>query len=533
MTVRDSDVLVIGSGIAGLSFALRAAEHADVALVTKKERAESNTNYAQGGIAAVMDPQDDPTLHVRDTLLAGAGLCHGTAVQRLVREGPARVRELIDWGVRFSAGERGLSLGREGGHSMRRIVHAGDTTGREIERALLEAVSSHPRITICENHHALDLLVGRDVDSGAARCAGALVLDHRRDALLRFEARVVMLASGGLAQAFLHTTNPAIATGDGVAMAYRAGAAVANLEFVQFHPTALFPAGESAFLISEAVRGEGALLRRIGGEPLAVDPLSPRDIVARAIDRVLKETGEPHVLLDLSPIGGAAAAARFPGIHAGCAARGVDIATAPIPVVPAAHYACGGVVTDPDGRTTLPGLVAAGEVACTGVHGANRLASNSLLEAVVFSHRAALQVPDALGHRTVDAAPPATAVFDPHSRDSGSQAAAEGTIAGARAALRALMWEHAGIVRTAAGLESAAAALDARHADVIGMLRRLPPRPDAIELRNLLEVARLVVHAARSRRESRGLHYLVDYPYRDNERYLRDTVMQTTPSSGS
>jgi L-aspartate oxidase len=529
MTTHGCDVLVIGSGIAGLSFALRAAEHGSVALVTKKERAESNTNYAQGGIAAVMDPGDAPELHVQDTLLAGAGLCHAAAVQRLVREGPARVRELIEWGVRFSSGERGLALGREGGHSRRRIVHAGDTTGREIERALLEAVSAHPGITLCENHHALDLLIGECRETGEPRCGGALVLDHPRGEVLRFDARLVMLATGGLAQAFMHTTNPAIATGDGVAMAYRAGAEVANLEFVQFHPTALYPAGESAFLISEAVRGEGAVLRRIGGEPLNVDPLAPRDIVARAIDRVLKETGEAHVWLDVSPIGRAEeVAARFPGIAAGCAVRGIDISRQPIPVVPAAHYACGGVVTDADGRTSLAGLFAAGEVACTGVHGANRLASNSLLEAVVFSHRAALRVPVSIRARVADARLPDTTVFDADALAGGEADIV--AIAECRGGLRTLMWEHAGIVRSADGLAAAADQLQARHEAVVGMLREGAPEPAGIELRNLIEVARLIVQSARLRRESRGLHYMVDFPYRDNERYLSDTILNTTLS---
>jgi len=305
---------------------------------------------------------------------------------------------------------------------------------------------------------------------------------------------------------------------------------VANLEFVQFHPTALYPAGESAFLISEAVRGEGAVLRRIGGEPLPVDPLAPRDIVARAIDRALKESGEPHVWLDVSPIGRPEEVlARFPGIAAGCAARGVDISRQPIPVVPAAHYACGGVVTDTDGRTSLPGLFAAGEVACTGVHGANRLASNSLLEAVVFSHRAALRVPAALNGRAVAGRLPEAGLFD-ETRQYGGEADPV-AIADARAELRVLMWERAGIVRSADLLRSAAEQLERRYAEVIGMLRDGAPEPAGIELRNLFEVARLIVQAARGRRESRGLHRLVDHPYRDNERHLRDTVM-TRRSTG-
>lgn len=401
MKTVATDVLVIGSGIAGLSFAIRAAEHGRVALITKKQRAASNTNYAQGGIAAVMDEHDSIALHARDTFVAGAGLCHTRTVFDVVRDGPARVRELIDWGVGFTRDRGDLSLGREGGHSKGRILHASDLTGREIERALLAAVESHERIAMFEDHVAVDLCVAVDGSTGQRRCTGVVVFDHRVGEVIRFESRFVLLATGGLAQAYQHTTNPDIATGDGVAMAYRAGAEVANLEFVQFHPTALHPADERAFLISEAVRGEGAVLRLRSGRALmdGVHPmgsLAPRDVVARAIDLALKQTGDAHVLLDLSPIPRDRIEARFPGILAECARRGIDIREDAIPVVPAAHYACGGVRTDARGRTSLAGLFAVGEVACTGMHGANRLASNSLLEAVVFSHRAASEVPEAL-----------------------------------------------------------------------------------------------------------------------------------------
>jgi L-aspartate oxidase len=542
MKDREFDVLVIGSGIAGLSFALHASERFEVALITKKERAESNTNYAQGGIAVVIDPADAPELHVRDTLLAGAGLCHASAVVGLVREGPVRVRELIEWGVRFSAGERGLSLGREGGHSRRRIVHAGDTTGREIERALLAAVAEHPRIHLFEDHHAVDLLIAPDPVNGRPRCVGALALDHRTDELLRFRSRAVLLATGGLAQAYQHTTNPAIATGDGVAMAYRAGAEVANLEFVQFHPTALYPAGASAFLITEAVRGEGAVLRRMDGTPLDVDPLAPRDVVARAIDAMLKKTGDPHALLDVTPIAEATLTARFPAILAECARRGIRLPAGAIPVVPAAHYACGGVVTDEDGCTSLPGLYACGEVACTGVHGANRLASNSLLEAVVYSRRAALALPRDLASTApcdaAAAAPPnaggascvdavsGAAVAGAHGGRRDESGGVAEMLERVRAELRAGMWENAGIVRSFDRLERAAGWLDALQSEVTGALASAPLRPEGIELRNLIEVSRLIVRAARSRHESRGLHFNLDVPYRDNERLLRDTVMK-------
>jgi L-aspartate oxidase len=526
MKSMHTDVLVIGSGIAGLTFALRAAEHGDVIIVTKKERAVSSTNYAQGGIAAVMSDEDSPELHVRDTLIAGAGLCHLRAVEQLVAEGPARVRDLMEWGVRFTRSSDGLSLGREGGHSRRRVVHAGDLTGREIERALLHAVGTHARIRLFEDLHAVDLTVSVD-SRGGERCGGAILLEHLTGECVDVSAALVLMATGGLGQAYRHTTNPDIATGDGLAMAYRAGVAVANLEFVQFHPTALYPARDRAFLISEAVRGEGAILRRLDGSALMervhhLGSLAPRDIVARAIDLDLKATGADHVLLDLSPLPRDLIENRFPGILAECRNRGVDILADPIPVVPAAHYSCGGIITDAEGRTSLPGLFAAGEVACTGVHGANRLASNSLLEAVVYSHRAALAVPEEL------------ACADRHTGSrtaSVDRPAAEPPAAGddvrvdeARTELRDLLWEDAGIARTDARLEVAADAIE-RIASRMHEQLSAPQDVARIELRNLIEVARLIVVCARQRQESRGLHYNRDYPFRDNERMLRDTVI--------
>lgn len=517
------DVLVIGSGIAGLSYALKAAHHGDVILVTKKHRAQSSTNYAQGGIAAVWSDEDSMELHARDTFVAGAGLCHTSAVRMLVEEGPARVRDLIDWGVRFTQEQETVSLGREGGHSVRRILHAGDLTGREIERALLGAVAAEPRITLLEDHLAVDLLVR----GTPPRCAGAIVLDHHTDTLTRYDAGIVLLATGGMGQAWLHTTNPDIATGDGVAMAYRAGAQVANLEFMQFHPTALDAPDGSTFLISEAVRGEGAILRTPEGAPLmdGVHPLgslAPRDIVARTIDALMKETGAPHALLDLSPIPADRIVTRFPGIREECARRGIDIRTQPIPVVPAAHYACGGIRTDADGRTSLRGLFAAGEVACTGVHGANRLASNSLLEAVVYSHRAAQALPASLARaRRVTDGRGEPAVPVPAGRVTG------GAWQELRTSIRQSLWDDVGLVRSDARLARAARRIHTLRAGLdAGSVRD----PEYLEARNLVEVAELVVRSARLRRESRGLHYNVDYPYRDNERQLRDTVLERAGS---
>ena len=523
MSAIEVDVLVIGSGIAGLTFALKVADHATVAVVTKKRRADSNTNYAQGGIAAVMSPADSFELHVRDTLEAGDGLCHVDAVRQLVREGPQRVRELMDWGASFTRSDEGLSLGREGGHSRRRIVHADDLTGREIERALVDAVEDHPSIETWEDHLALDFIV--DQDGGRPRCAGALVFDHREGTVRPVYARRTLLASGGLGMVYRHTTNPAIATGDGVAMAYRAGAPVANLEFVQFHPTALYPAEGQAVLISEAVRGEGAELVTVDGHPVMgrhpMGSLATRDIVARAIDGVLKETGAEHVLLDATSIPEETLRRRFPNILEACAARGVDVASRPIPVVPAAHYACGGVLTDGDGRTGLRGLFAAGEVACTGVHGANRLASNSLLEAVVFSHRSAVAVRDELDGPISRPRPPRAP--EPGRPDAGRLDAL-------RKELRSLMWEDCGIVRSDARLEHARNRVLELREETERIWNAGPLDEDLAETRNLCEVASLIIESARGRKESRGLHYNVDHPEPD-ERFRADTVLRPEPLS--
>jgi L-aspartate oxidase len=514
-------VAVIGSGVAGLSFALKIAEHADVTLVTKKHRAESNTNYAQGGVAAVLHPADSAADHVRDTLAAGAGLCHVEAVERLVEEGPSRIRELLDWGVEFSRTGARLHLGREGGHSHRRIVHALDRTGRAIESALLEAVAEHPAIEVLEDHLAVDLLVSRGGEG--ARCGGCLVYDRVVGRVLPVRARFTLLATGGLGRTYRHTTNPAIATGDGLAMAWRAGASVGNLEFVQFHPTALFPAEDRAVLISEAVRGEGAELLAIDGRALMADhpqgSLATRDVVARTIDLELKRTGATHALLDATGIPGEVLERRFPNIVAECAARGFDMRAAPVPVIPAAHYACGGVSTDADGRTSIAGLLAVGEVAFTGVHGANRLASNSLLEAVVYSHRAALAVAEELaadrGGPAAEAEPPDRDGFE----DLGADDEDRG---GIEARLRTLMWEDVGIVRSDERLARAVDTLDAWRQDPATLAGL--GGSGAIEARNLLVTASLVARCARSRKESRGLHHNLDHPDTDPA-FLRDTVL--------
>jgi L-aspartate oxidase len=511
----ETDVLVLGSGIAGLSYAIKAARHGRVTVLTKKEESEGNTNYAQGGIAAVMDPADSFEAHIADTLEAGAGLCDREAVELLVRSGPERVRELIEYGVRFTY-ERGhpgrLSLAREGGHSARRIVRADDLTGRAIERGLLDA-AARAGVTIHEHFFALDLWVAK----GDGRCLGALAVDRETGEQVAVAARVTYLATGGCGQVYRFTTNPRIATGDGIAMAFRAGAPVANLEFVQFHPTALYPVEPRPFLISETVRGEGAILRdgegrafMAGYHPLA--DLAPRDVVARAIDAEMRRAGADHVWLDAGPIAPGHFAERFPNILETCRARGLDPPADPLPVVPAAHYMCGGIRTDLHARTGVAGLLAAGEVACTGVHGANRLASNSLLEAVVFADRAARATAGLLSEPAAGSpAPPGRRAGEAEPEDP----------EGLRSGIRDLLWAGAGIVRDDQGLR---AARDGLRALAPGIPSD-PASPEAAEVANLFLVGSLIVRSAILRKESRGLHFSRSHPDSDPA-FQRDTIIR-------
>jgi L-aspartate oxidase len=530
MTEHRSDILVIGSGIAGLSLALKAAEYGSVALITKKQRAESNTNYAQGGMAAVIGSTDSFALHVEDTLKTGVGLCHRDAVELVVREGPARVEELMNLGVDFTRTKEGLDLGREGGHSQNRIVHVHDRSGAEIERALLHAIAAHPAISVFEHHFAVDLItehhLGRQAaDAESIHCWGAYALDVRQGKVVPFIARKTVLCSGGLGQVYLHTTNPPIATGDGVAMSYRAGARIANMEFIQFHPTALYNSGSPAFLISEAIRGFGGVLKTRDGQEFVqrYDPrgsLAPRDIVARAIDAELKRRGEEFVLLDLRHLSPDAVRNNFPHIYETCLTRAkLDITREPIPVVPAAHYACGGVVTDLVGRSSIDNLYACGEVAMTGVHGANRLASNSLLEAVVFSHRASLDIKQTLTRGDLL---PEVPSWD----DSGTFDAKEWVlIEHDRREIQEVMWDYVGIVRSDERLDRARTRLRMIHREIEQFYKKTKVVEPLIELRNLATVAMLIVESALLRRESRGLHFTTDYPEKNDERYLRDTVL--------
>ncbi len=510
------DFLVLGSGIAGLSYALRVAEYGTVAIVTKKESAESNTNYAQGGIAAVMADTDSHQSHINDTLVAGAGLCDERVVEIVVKEGPERVRELMALGAEFTREKASLHLGREGGHAAHRIVHSADATGHEVERALLEKVRAHPRIQIFEYHFALELLTEHHLGQHVNRlrpdlhCFGAYVYDERADRLKTFLAKSTLLATGGCGQVYLHSTNPSIATGDGVAMAYRAKARIANMEFVQFHPTSLYHPEADSFLISEAVRGAGGLLYNQAGERFMPGyderaELAPRDIVARAIDDQLKRHGDECVFLDMSHKPAADVQAHFPMIYQTCLSYGIDITKRPIPVVPAAHYQCGGVLVDEMGRSSIAGLFACGEVSCTGLHGANRLASNSLLEALVFSRRAA----DA----AIESLKDALYVEVPDWDVSGTSSPQEWVlISHNRDELRRVMWDYVGIVRSNHRLKRAHRRTRMLFEETEDFFRRAKISTGLCELRNLIAVAYLIIQSAQMRRESRGLHYMLEYP---------------------
>jgi L-aspartate oxidase len=519
------DFLVLGSGIAGLSFALQVADRGSVAVVTKKERSESSTNYAQGGIASVVGADDSFDSHVRDTLEAGAGLCHPGVVERVVLDGPGEIERLVRWGVRFSRSAGGFDLGREGGHSHRRILHARDMTGQEVESRLLQRAREHGNIAFFENHHAVDLLVQRSSAYGRQRCFGAYVLEPT-GRVQPFAARVVCLATGGAGKAYLYTSNPDIASGDGVAMAYRAGAMVANMEFMQFHPTCLYHPFAKNFLISEAVRGEGGILRLCNGETFMeryhpMGCLAPRDVVAQAIDAEMKRRGDDHVLLDITHRDPDFVRERFPGIHARCLEYGIDIARDPIPVVPAAHYLCGGVVVDARGRTTLEGLYAVGEVSCTGLHGANRLASNSLLEALVYAAAAAADGRER--PRSEDVGTPTPEPWD----DSGTTDSEDEVVVTQNwDEIRRFMWNYVGIVRTDKRLARARRRMDMLLDEIDEYYRHFRVTGNLLELRNLALVADLMIRCAMARKESRGLHFNLDHPERDDVYWKRDTVIR-------
>ncbi|OEU71902.1 MAG: L-aspartate oxidase [Desulfuromonadales bacterium C00003093] len=524
-----SDFLVIGTGIAGLSYALKVADQGPVSLITKRDIDITATQLAQGGIAAVTSPKDSFSSHAEDTMVAGAQLPNREIVDLVVEAGPKAVADLIDWGVNFSRNEANqYDLTREGGHSHRRILHAKDATGREIERALVEAAQKHPNITLYQQHIAVDLITENKVlqqTLDVNRCLGAYILDIKNNKVMTFGARFTVLATGGAGKVYLYTCNPDIATGDGVAIGWRAGAAVANMEFMQFHPTTLYHPHAKSFLISEAVRGEGAILRRRDGYAFMSDyhplkDLAPRDIVARAIDNEMKKHGDDCVFLDITHKTADYIRDRFPMIYQTCLEYNIDMTREPIPVVPAAHYLCGGLQVDRNGETCIRNLFAIGEVACTGLHGANRLASNSLLEGIVFAKAAA----DASRQRCSESYPPLPPI-EPWNCGSATNSDEEVVVAHNWDEVRRSMWNYVGIVRSDKRLHRALRRINQIQEEIIEYYWDFYLTSDLIELRNITTVAKLIIQSALMRRESRGLHFTIDYPQTDDENFCHDTVI--------
>ncbi len=538
--IHKTDFLVIGSGVAGLSFALKVADHGSVTIITKKNVQQSNTALAQGGVATVFGKTDSFDLHIADTLAAGDGLCNREVTEMVVKSGPDRIRELMAMGARFNMeeGKNGegkiLSMGQEGGHSRKRIVHAHDLTGKEIEQVLAGRVEEHDNIEILEDRIAVNLITfstsmrnGLIVKNLKNYCCGAYVLNNETGKVETFAAKITFLATGGAGKVYLYTSNPDIATGDGIAMAYRAGASVANLEFVQFHPTCLFHPDAKNFLISEAVRGEGAILKDTRGrrfmEKYSPDKeLACRDVVARAIDTELKKSGDEFVFLDISHKNSDFIKDHFPNIYSKCLDFGIDMTKEPIPVVPAAHYMCGGVATDLNGKTDIKRLYAAGETACTGLHGANRLASNSLLEALVYADRASAEAIKEL--KSGDKTPQTKiAVWDETDVTDSDEVI---VVSHNWDEIRTLMWNYVGIVRSDKRLNRALRRIENILMEIDEYYWNFRITSDLIELRNLATLADLIIRSALKRKESRGLHYTIDYPEKDDKNWLKDTILK-------
>ena len=532
---RLHDVLIIGSGAAGLSLALQLADRHQVAVLSKHVLSESNTLYAQGGISAVLDARDSLESHIADTLAAGAGLCRPDIVRMVVSEGKSCIDWLLDLGVPFTEVDDGhghahLHLTREGGHTHRRVVHAADATGRAIETSLEHHARRHPNIHLFEYANAIDLITGPKLGLDRPDVLGAYVLDSRSQQVMTFRARTVVIASGGASKVYLYTSNPDIATGDGIAMAWRAGAEVANMEFIQFHPTCLYHPHARSFLISEALRGEGGRLLRRDGSPFMQDfdprgELAPRDIVARAIDHEMKRNGEDCVFLDISHRSADFIQAHFPNIYARCLALGIDITREPIPVVPAAHYTCGGILTNASAQSSVPGLLAIGEAACTGLHGANRMASNSLLECLVFARRAAEWI---TSHQQQRPPPPPLPDWDDSQVTDSDE---EVGVAHNWDEIRRFMWDYVGIVRTDKRLERALHRVQLLKQEVADYYGHFRVTSDLLELRNLVIVAELIIRSAMARKESRGLHFTLDYPEADGQSPPKDTLLKPPPPS--
>ena len=529
--MKEYDFVVIGSGIAGLSFALKVAKQGSVAVVTKRKGADTNTAWAQGGIACVTSDEDSFELHVRDTIDAGAGLCNEAVVRTIVTEGPERIRELMSLGLQFDqrkvSGHREFDLGKEGGHSKRRVLHVRDVTGKEIEETLLRELGRQSDLQLLENHMAVDLITAAKLGFATEdRCLGVYVLDEKNGEVETIRSDRIVLATGGCGKVYLYTTNPDIATGDGVAMAWRAGVEIANMEFIQFHPTCLFHAQAKSFLISEAVRGEGGILRNNRGEDFmkrydARGSLAARDIVARAIDAEIKRSGAKCVFLDITHKSPEFIRERFPHIYETCLRFGIDMSKQPIPVVPAAHYQCGGIKTDVNGATSLPGLYAVGEVACTGLHGANRLASNSLLEGLVVAHRAAAAAGEGQCSSHLS-----WKVSLPEWQKGNVQDVDELVVIYHNwDEIRRLMWDYVGIVRTDKRLRRASARLRNLQREIREFYWNFKVSVDLLELRNLATVAALIVNSALNRQESRGLHYTLDYPEVKDRQFKHETVL--------
>ena len=519
----ETDYLVLGSGIAGLAFALDAATHGRVLVITKKAPSDTNTNWAQGGVAAVLAGDDSFEQHVQDTLTVGDGLCDRKVVESVIAEGPAAVEKLLALGTHLDRGTDGsLDLTREGGHSRRRVVHHEDVTGREIQRALLAAAQANPNITILDDHIAVDLLSMAKY-GGEAACFGAYVLDRNLGVVRTIVAKATVLATGGAGKVYVYTSNPDVATGDGIAMAYRMGAVVSNLEFVQFHPTVLYHPHAKSFLISEALRGEGGKLRLATGERFMDQyheraELGPRDVVARAIDNELKKSGADSVFLDMTHLDPDFVRHRFPNIHERCLALGIDMTKQPIPVVPAAHYMCGGIKVDEVGRTTVRNLFAIGECSWTGLHGACRLASNSLLEGMVYARRAAAAV------RTAEPVRPGHII--PWQSGDATDSNDAIVVALNWDEIRRFMWSYVGIVRSDKRIDRARRRIELLREEIREYYWNFKITSDVIELRNLALVAHLIIESARRRKESRGLHFMVDYPAKAET--VRDTELHLT-----
>ena len=518
-SIHRTDVLIIGSGAAGLSLGLRLRGDISIAVLAKRALIEGNTLYAQGGISAVLNSNDSMESHLQDTLKAGAGLCDAETVRRVVERGPANIRWLFGHGVEFTrmqgAGNAdGLHLTREGGHSHRRVVHAADATGRAVETSLEERARAAANIEVFEERIAIDLITMRHLGGDDNRCLGAYVLNRDSGEVETFLARFVVLATGGASKAYLYTSNPDVSTGDGIAMAWRAGCRVANMEFMQFHPTCLYHPKAKSFLISEALRGEGAHLLLPDGDRFMPRfderaELAPRDVVARAIDHEMKRVGSKYVHLDISHRPADFVHEHFPTIHAKCLELGIDITKEPIPVVPAAHYTCGGVLTDAHGRADIPGLYAIGETAYTGLHGANRMASNSLLECLVYAELAAEDIQALI---TGWKQPPQAPAWDASRVDEPDE---EVVVSHNWEELRRFMWDYVGIVRSNKRLKRAKRRVDLLRQEIIEYYSNFRVDADLLELRNLVEVADLIIQSAQRRRESRGLHYTIDFPQRD------------------